>query len=231
VVDRVKILVARRAYEFAPDDLRLTSLGAGDVPSQIQEHFEFRTANIATPPATFAEVPATIPPGLVFGVGTLRSPNGTLTPIRFMNIEPQRIVIDIAGPSAAIDEAYAQLKDLLGGTKAPDGSPAIGETTKILDYSEISARLTPGFNELIDGRLSDAARQTFAEEEGAEVVPVGMVLRVARPSTVIDQPNFGQAIIQVRTGTRAEERIYFSATDLTSEANVAWLEHLDKTVS
>jgi hypothetical protein len=231
MVDRVKILVARRAYQFALDELRLTSLSVGDVPAQIQEHFEFRNANIATPPATFADVPATIPPGLVFNVGALRSSDGALTPIRFMHFEPQRIVIDLAGRSAAIDEAYEQLKDLLSEVKAPDGSPAIGEPRGTLDYSEISARLNPHFTGLIDERLSDAAKQTFAEEEGAEVVPVGMVLRIATPSTVIDQPNYGQAIIQVRAGTRADERIYFSSTDLTSEANLAWLEHLDKAMS
>lgn len=233
MMNRAKIITARRAYEYAPDDLRLTSLSVGDVPDQIQRHFAFRGGSIATPPETFAAVPVTMPPGLVFNVGNVRSSSRQVpAPIRFLHFESQRIVIDVAGPSDALDEAFEQLNELLKDVKAPDGSPAVGEPRSTRDYSEVSVHLRADFNQMLSEPLSTAFLQTFAnKEDDIEAVPVSLVIRVGHPSSTIDQPNYGQAILQIRAGTRVDEKILFSSSDLPSDENLAWVERLDAAIS
>jgi hypothetical protein len=71
--------------------------------------FGFEYGAVAQPTETFREVPSTIPPGLVFYYGLASIPQDSVTPIRFIHIEPERIVIDIAGPSAVADRIFGLL--------------------------------------------------------------------------------------------------------------------------
>lgn len=231
MVDRIKLITARRGYVFRLDDIRLSILSTGQVPSTIQQHFDFQAASIGTPPATFGEVLLTNPPGLAFNLGSVQSSEGASVPIRFLHFEPQRIVIDVAGPSFALDQVFEQLQNLLGEVETPDGVPVLGEPTDTLNYSEVSARLGFEFSELISGPLLEIAQQAFAEdEEGIRAFPVNIMFHVEESSAAIGQPAAGQAI-QVRAGTRVDERIYFSATGLTTDENLAWLETLDQRIN
>lgn len=227
MVDKVKIITARRAYVFAPDDLRLSTLSTGEMSELILRHFDFQGVSLGTPPPTFGEVPATLPPGVVFSLGSVRSSEGSSTPIRFLHFEPQRIIIDVAGPSSALDQVFEQLKSLLGEVEAPDGSPVIGEPTNMLNYSEVSARLSVPFDSLVSKALFSAAQRGFADdEEELKAMPVSIRFQVDDPASPIVQPEAGQTL-QVRAGTRPDERIYFSAAGLTTHDNLAWLEDLD----
>jgi hypothetical protein len=216
---------------FHPDDLRLSSLSTGEVPGLILTHFDFQNVNIGTPPQTFGEVPRTMPPGLVFSLGSSRTSGGPVTPIRYMNFEPNRIVIDVAGPSFVIDQIIDELRSLLSEFRTPDGSPLIGEPIDTLEYSEVSARLSVPFEDLLNKSLFAAAQQGFAEDgEELQAMPVTIIFQVGDPASPIQQPALGQAL-QVRAGTRVEERIYFSIAGLTTDDNLAWLEVLDDRVS
>lgn len=228
MAEQVRILTARRAYEFPVGGIRLTMLSTAQMPNTIQQHFDFQAGGITTPPQIFGEVPATMPPGLVFNLGSIQSPEGVLTPIRFMHFESQRIVIDVAGHSSAIDQVFERLLDLLSEVPTPDGSPLIGEPSGTIDYSEVSAQLGFDLGELISEPLRTVAQDVLTEgEEGLKALPVFVAFQIVEPSAVIEQPAAGQQI-QIRAETRADERIYFSAMGWPTDKNLAWLEALDR---
>jgi len=231
VLDRLKIITARRGYVFHLDDIRLSVLCTGQIPNTIQQHFGFQAVGIGTPQRTFGEVPLTNPPGLVFNLGSVQPSEGVSTPIRFLHFEPQRIVIDIAGPSYVLDQVFEQVQNLLSQVQTLDGAPVLGEPIDTQNYSEVTARLGFEFSELISRPLLEIAQQAFAEDvEDYRAFPVNMLFHVEESSAAIGQPAVGQSI-QVRAGTRVDERIYFSATGLTSDENIAWLEALDERFS
>lgn len=228
MIERTTIITARRAYLFPVDAIRLTTLSTAGTPDVIQQYFGFKAAAIGTPQATFGEVPVTMPPGLVFNLGSVQSSEGVPTPIRFIHFEPQRVVIDVAGPSSVIDEVYEQLRNLLSGVRTSDGSPVIGDPTDSTDYSEITARLGFAFSELVNESVLAVARQMFvSDEEGVEALPTTLMFHVGDPSLAVDEPGRGQAL-QLRVGTRVDERMYFSVVGLPTDENLAWLEALDQ---
>ncbi len=228
MVDQVKIISARRAYEFHVDALRLTTLSIAGVPDAIQKHFHFQTLEVATPRPTFGPVQTTMPPGLVYTLGSVQTSDGPFAAIRFMHFEPQRIIIDVAGPSCAIDRVYEQLQGLLEGVRALDGSPAIGEPIRALDYSEISIRLSFDIEKLISEPLLASAQRMLANDKNDKVIPATIVLQAANPHNDIVEPTWGQAILQIRAGSKMGERVYFCNADLPTEKNIAWLEDLDR---
>ena len=160
-----KVLTARIGYEFTLDDLRLSMLCTNAVMQQIADAFQFRVFGVATPQATFGPVPNALPAGAVFQLGTWIMPGDSQpVPIRFLNIELQRIVVDVAGPSSALDGVYQRLREVVAATSAPDGSPIIGEPLRTLRFSELSVTLpfaldsilTPGVRALLIRYLPNA---------------------------------------------------------------------------
>src|SRR6266700_7860827 len=140
MLEQIKILTSRRAYEFHIDDLRLSALSTRLAQEQIQNLFQFQTAMMGSPAPTFGDVPATYPPGFVFDIGVWISPDQQLVPIRFLHFEQRRIVIDVAGPSSAITAIFDRVREFFSVLHAPDGSPVVGEPERILDYSEITVQ-------------------------------------------------------------------------------------------
>src|SRR5579884_729070 len=104
MLEQVKLLASRRAYEFSPDALRLTTLSIELVQQQLRQLFSFQSSTVGSPIPTFGVVPASYPPGAVFNLGVWIYHEEQIVPIRFMHFEQNRIVIDVAGPSTAIDE-------------------------------------------------------------------------------------------------------------------------------
>jgi hypothetical protein len=235
-MEKAKILTARRAYEFRPDDLRLTVLSVAQVYQQIQEVFSFHVGVVATPQQMFGPVPKTIPPGVVLDFGTTQTPDDIPTPMRFLHFEPRRIVIDVAGPSSAIDWTYEQIQHILKETTAPDGSPVIGVPDRVRDYSEISVRYDFGFESLVSGPLIELAQGKFGSESHS-VLPLGVKFQAVEPGTTVSPgevgaPGFSRGnTIELRAGTHPEDRTYLSAAELPTDQHLAWLEALDRRVS
>lgn len=236
MIEYTKILVARRSYEFQPDDLRLTVLTTAEVSRQVQDHFSFQMLQVATPLQTFGPIPITMPPGLVFDYGTTQTPEYEPAPIRFLHFEPQRIVVDVAGPSSAIDWTFERLQLILEEVRAPDGSPAIGEPASIREYSEISARYSFGIEEIIGGPLLDHAGETFGGK-GLTVMPLGIKFRAVEPSAAVHPIEIGSmsfsqgSFVELRAGTSPEDKTFFSAAELPTDEHLSWLEALDRRVS
>lgn len=234
MLEEIKIITSRRAYEFHSDDLRLSALCIKPVQEQIQNLFQFQSGILGIPMPTFGEVPATYPPGFVFNMGVLLTLDEQLVPIRFLHFEQRRIVIDVAGTSSALTPIFERLQQFLSGLRAPDGSPVIGEPERVLDYSIITAKfpfsleamLAPPFRKLLE-RVTDAKGSSKDLAMGSTFVtqmhPVGQeIAKVASPE---DSAAFTFA---QRVGTRPEERIYLSCAPLDSEAHLSYLNELEE---
>ena len=235
MLQQVKILTGRKAYEFHPDDIRISTLSIKPIQEQLQNLFQFQASAMATPMATFGEVPATYPPGFVFDMGVWLTPDEQqIVPIRFLHFEPRRIVIDVAGPSSTITPIYNHLQNFLSQLQAADGNPVIGEPRRILDYSEISAQFSEPLDAIFSPRIRKLLAKTMAESaSGNEVVPV--------PTLVIQALSRGQEYagtvnanephsftLSQRAGSSLSESVYFSAAPLDSEIHLNYLNELEE---
>ncbi len=223
----IAFITARRAYEFRPDDLRLSMLSIKPIQDEIQKLFNFQSSSIGSPMRTFGEVQLTIPPGLVFNMGVWVSPGNQLLPIRFLNFEPRRIVIDVGGSSEAITPIFERLQQFLAGLKAQDGSPPIGKPESILDYSEISAR----FPFPLDAIVSPPLRQLLSRIIKERVLVPTLVTQSFPGGQVLSgTANIGDHhafTLAPRAGNRIEDHKYFSGAPLDTEAHLSYLNELE----
>ncbi len=235
-MEQTKIISARRAYEFHPDDVRLSMLSLAAVRQAIQQSFSFEVAQIATPMQTFGPILNTIPPGLVFDFGNTQTPEGDPTPLRFLHIEPSRLVIDVAGPSSAIDFTFEHLWNVLSEVESPDGSPLIGEPHRIRDYSEISTKLKLDPEELFGNRWLTLAQKAFGGED-KKVIPLGVRFQAIEPGNVVKPAEIGHInfargnLIEIRTETNPENGVYLSGAEVPTDQHLAWLESLERELS
>lgn len=229
MLEQVKLIAARKTYEFRSNELRLTMLSLAKVRDRIQELFEFDTNEVQTPPAVFDTVPVTMPPGVVFQVGGTSLPDGAVIPIRFLHFEPRRIVIDVSGPSSAIDYVFDRLKAELAEVRTPDGSPALGEPWRVWDYSELSVRMGFGLDKLFDQRFLDYAKGLFSSADtNRDVRPLG--LRLISP----DGPGGAELpdiyTLEFGDADQLENEIYTSRSDSPTDQHLAWLEALEQQI-
>src|SRR5713226_3621541 len=233
MLEQVKILASRRAYEFSPDTLRLTSLSIQGVQQQIQQLFNFQSFTIGSPIPTFGEVPATYPPGVVFNLGVWIHQEEHLVPIRFIHFEPKRIVIDVAGPSAAIDGIRERLFYLLSGLRAADGTSVVGEPERILDYSEISARFSYPLDALLPRPVRRLLSKTISiggDTTSKVIIPTVSVRAFPKDEKVPVIPSTTDPhafTFALRSGTRPDEFIYYSGAPLDSETHLNYLNELE----
>ncbi len=233
MLEQVKLLASRRAYEFRPDDLRLSTLSIKPVQEQIQRLFQFQTAVMGSPMPTFGEVPATYPPGFVFNMGTWISEDKQIIPIRLLHFEQRRIVIDVAGPSSAITAIYEHLRHFLSELQAPDGSPIVGEPERVLDHTVISAQFSFSLEAMFAPPLRKLfARAISANASSEEFASVSTIVTQKHPAgqeiARLANPEDSYALtLGLRAGTRPEEHIYLSSAPLDSEAHLSFLNELE----
>ena len=227
----MKLISSRRAYEFRMDDLRLTILSLSVVQESVKKLFSFGGVEIGSPTPTFGPVPPTLPPGLVVHTGAWVSDEKQLVPIRMLNFEPRRIVVDVAGPSSAIEPIFGLLRHTLATLNAPDGSPAIGEPERTRDFSEISVSVPLDLTDLLSTRARDIlSRAVLAADPHSDLAVVPVVTLQVQPKDSEFQgvAPVGSAALQLapRAGTHLGEHIYYSAAPLTSDAHQAYLVEL-----
>src|SRR5258708_20782431 len=140
MLEQVKLLTRRRGYEFRPDELRISMLSTKPVQEQIQQLFQFQTAMMGTPIATFGDVPVTYPPGFVFDMGVWISQDKQIIPIRFLHFEQSRIVIDVAGPSSAITAIFLQIRTFFSKLKIPNCKTIVAVAKAVLYFNPITCK-------------------------------------------------------------------------------------------
>lgn len=233
MLEQIKLLSSRRAYEFRADDLRLSTMSLKPMQDQIQQLFQFQTCAMGTPVATFGEVPITYPPGLVFNMGTWITQDTRVVPIRLLHFEQRRIVIDVSGPSSTIDGIYEQLLHFLSVVQTPDGSPVIGEPERVLNYSVISTQFPFPLEVLMAPslrKLFNKAVRTHTQADNSALVPTLVVQNqlVGQEITKLAAPEDSFAFtIGPRVGTKPEDNVYLSCAPLDSEAHLSFLNELE----
>ncbi len=232
MLEQVKILTSRRAYEFSPDALRLSSVSIQPVQQQIQQLFNFQSSMLGSPIPTFGAVPATFPPGIVFNIGAWIHQQEHIVPIRFLHFEQNRIVIDIAGPTAAIDGIADRLFQFLSGMQAADGTPIVGEPVRILNYSEITSQIPYPLDVIFSKPLRKLLSKTIGIEGGNKsmmIVPTVAIQAFPTDEVLPSVPSANDPYaftFTLRSGTRPDEHIFFSGAPLSSEAHLVYLEEL-----
>jgi hypothetical protein len=237
MLEQVKLLSSRRAYEYRPDDLRLSTLSIKPVQEQIQRLFQFQSAVMGSPMPTFGEVPVTYPPGFVFNMGMWISEDKQIIPIRLLHFEQRRIVIDVAGPSSAIVAIFEHLLHFLSELQAPDGSFIVGESERILDQTVISAQFPFSMDAIFAPPLRNLFMRALdvnsSNEEFALVSTIVMQKHpegqeLSRPAN--PEESYTLTLGQ-RAGTKPEEHIYLSSAPLDSEAHLIYLSELEEILS
>jgi hypothetical protein len=231
----MSIISSRRAYEFAQDDIRLTLLSSQPVVAFIRQTFQFEGAAVASPMETFGPVPATIPPGLVFNYGIAPEPKESGTAIRLLHIEQRRVVIDLAGPSTAIEPTFAHLRTILEELRTQEGYPAIAEPISIQDHSEIRATLDLDSSQLAPPALLESATNLLACKESSQTIIPVITLRMLDNSES-EYPGGGVPLthtytLDIRAGTSIEERVYYSSAPVDSQRHIAFLEEIESAFS
>src|SRR5262249_41436956 len=222
-LDDIKFVTARRAYEFGPDQLRLSALCTPPVEERLRALFHFRIAAMGSPTPTFGEVPSVFPPGYVFDMGFWLSPEEVLVPIRFIHFEPERIVIDVTGKSDAITPIYDLLWEAVGSIQTPDGSTVIGKPANIREYTEISAHCAFPFDALI---APGVRRILAARNEGMALIPT-LAVHATDPKIAFAGMQPAWAFnFAIRVSTRPEEQMCFSSAPLESDAHLEYLQEL-----
>jgi len=235
-VDNVRIIGARRAYEFAPDDIRLSSLTLPSVIDTIRHAFQFQTATIGTPAASFGPVPPTLPPGLVFTLGRVVDVSGSEIPVRALNFEPRRIVVDVVGFSSTIDVVYQKIRALLADLESGDGSPVLGEPIATLDQSVMTAHLAFSPDDVLPPSLRAVFETAMGIAPGGEpgvIVPTILVQKAFLdqefPGGQISSPGVFQ--FALREGFHPDDRVYFSVAPLDSDSHIRYLAELEAAVT
>lgn len=233
----LKLLAARRSYEFHMDELRLSTLCLPQVREEIKQIFSFEVSVVGTPQQTFGPVPVTVPAGLVFNIGSWQIPDGRLIPIRLLHFEQRRIVVDVAGPSYAIDHIFERLMWFVRDLEAADGSPVIGELDRVLNYSEYDARQPFSLAQIFAPEVRDvfgkALGATSSDHRGFILPTFTMHLHPAGQ----EYPGLGSVadgqLLQyaLRAGTRPEDGVFFSGAPLDSEDHREYLAQLEEVLS
>lgn len=231
MVEPAIILTARRAYEFAMDDLRLSLLSNRAVLDHVRTLFSFEIAQTGVPAPLFGPVPSTIPPGLVFDYGLTPFPSSPGTALRFIHVEARRIVIDVAGPSAVIAPTFERLRSSLADLTDSSGRPAIGDPTHTRDYSEIVAHLDFDPDQLLPAGLREAIQPARVEGARGALVPA-LTIQFVEPNAEFQgtMADITAAALELRAGTRPAERTYFSRAPLTTEAHIDYLHRIEEAI-
>ncbi len=234
-MEDVTILSSRRAYEFPADGIRLTLLSSHAVLQLIRRAFSFEVATVGTPVATFGPVPGTMPPGLVFSYGIVPLSDAEAVPVRFVHVEPRRIVVDVAGPSSAIDPTFRRLKDQIADLRTFDGKPALEQPTGTRDYSELTVRMPFGLEQLLPSALREPISGAFGiPDQDAERLVFSLLVQPLPagqefPGSVLR--DYRSLTLEPRVGTPPDDRVLFSGAPLDSQTHLALLKQVEAAVT
>ena len=201
----------------------------------IRQTFQFEGAVVASPMETFGPVPATIPPGLVFNYGIVPEPKESGTAIRLLHIEQRRVVIDLAGPSPAIEPTFAHLRTILEELRTQEGFPAIAEPISVQDHSEIRATLDLDPSQLAPPTLLESATNLLARKASSQTIIPVITLRML-DNYESEYPGGGVPLTHtytqdIRAGTSIGDGVYYSSAPVDSQRHIAFLEEIESTLS
>jgi hypothetical protein len=231
----VSILGARRSYEFAPEQIQLDLLSNAFALEHLKQAFGFDYGAIVQPSETFGPVPSSVPPGLAFYYGVVQFPEAALTPVRFVHIEPERLVLEVAGDSQVLDEVMRVLMERIDMIENVSGTPILGEEVRIQEQSEIrfrgsfapSALAPPVVQDSISAVLSRYVKSNLSLAPALTIRPVDF----ARPYGPESHHPSKSFVLELESGFPPEERIYNSVAPLNTVDHLALLHQIDAALS
>ncbi len=225
----LRLLTARRAYEFQPDEIAFAFLLLPQSRAQVQSALGLQMANTGIVAGLFGPVQLG-QQGILFQSGSI-SQDGQTIPIRLLQVEPTRIVIDVAGPSSAIEAVFAQLKEALQGVKTADGHDVIGKVARVRDYSEVSARFGFALADLFPPRVFEAFRLGIGSDDLSPLPTISFEGLPAGQAYGGSLDAEGTTLrFALRSGYKPEDHVYYSSALVGSEAHVVYLRRLEEAV-
>lgn len=234
MIEDLRVIASHRSYEFHPDALLLSLITTQPIQQLLASTFAFSQVQIGPPMATVAPVLQTIPPGLVFNYGYIAAEPGQPTPIRFLHFEPNRIVIDVAGESRAIDDVFVLLQRILGDVGTPDSVPAMGQPRETLDASECTFQSSDLLSKIVPNAVVESFRSAMRDRSGSVTVVPSLKLQLweneesfSPTSALIPRQT---ASLELRSETRPADWTFFSAASLPSDEHERYLQALASNV-
>ena len=228
------LLSASQAFNYQPDDIRLSYLSLQATLNAIQQTFQFRSVTFDSPRTTFGPVELTNPPGMQYewGQGHI---DDTVFPIRLLAIDNRRVVWEIAGAHTEhIEGLMSELLDVCTLFQPEDGNIALGRWHTTEWFSELSFTLDVTMAiwkrkmevlEIIDDALYQVIphqKQTFPS------IYVHNYLE-QEPYPGDYQPWHGSKfILSLRQGTTVGENTFYSAAPLTTHQHIQLIERIEK---
>lgn len=226
----VAVIGARRAYIYSADVIRLSQLTNAFAISLIKEAFSFDYSAVASPSETFGLVPVTSPPGLVFYYGSVEGAEGSRIPVRFINIEPERVVIDVAGPSSLIDKVFDQLVLQVGKVDQQFSEVLAKSVIDKIDQSDLRFRAEFDIGSLV----APAVMKAIADTSGSLPADLALVPSVTVRPVLKNVPfqdyadeRYRNFFLDIRLGFPPDERILASVAPLSTDDHQAYLRSLE----
>lgn len=225
----VEAMIARQYRVFAPDVVPFNALMTGPGTDFFRKRFQFRES--ATPENE-----------IIF-VGGMLALEGLSNPIviNFVQINGQRIILEVVGDSDAATLAYGGVAAALAGYD-PDEKIASAEPLLFTHETQCVARLKIDWHELISGpvhKFLDGPEVSSIKSGSASSRIAAMNLRFTLQYDTSDQRlrEYGAIhadkalILEPRQNTPFSERLYFTQSPLDSHAHLKLLDQLEQTVS
>ncbi|MBX5477266.1 MAG: hypothetical protein IRZ18_09125 [Clostridia bacterium] len=201
----------------------------------MSSEFQFTSITLDTPAATFGPVDRTMPPGFVGNNGMLRAGDRRVVPVRFLHVEPTRVVVDVAGSSAQAERVLQRFREVVDDFLSGDGARPLGEVAGTKDFSILSVELGADLEALIH----PAAREVLRLLAGAsgpddEWVPMVGGYIVSAGKEFAGEPAGPRGLSSVgarltlRRAARRLDRLYYSEAALSSERHLELLNQLEQ---
>ncbi len=233
----LRILSATRSYEFPVDAIRLSVFNGPLAIQAVTDAFGFRQGGpIPAPAARFGPTFTTFPPAVEFQLGTCQpsSSESQAVHVRFLTIEQRRVVISVAAPSSALDHVWTQFRAAVSTFSSPDGSPALGEASGVIDHSEVSGRLDFAPEDLLAGPLWNALRGAARRVDASHgLIPAfhGSLVSPAEEYPGDQRADRGGNLmwtLALRAGSLPSRRLYYSSAPLDSSAHTRLLRQIER---
>ncbi len=226
----VRVLAARRFYEFTGDAIQVAAFSLADIQQPFRSAFDFQTPPVAGAVAQGGVLQVGVS-AFTFQSGRFSTKEGPI-PIRYISVEPSRLTVDIIGPSAAIEALYRMIRDVLKPLKVAGSPVIVGEASGFEDVSELTAQLDIDLVKLIDPRAYEIAEKRLPRGSG-QSLDMTLRLEIVNPDEAY--PGGGgvaqQHLLQVRAGTKPADRVVFTLAPLGTEAHIDYLRDLEKGIA
>lgn len=132
------ILFSTRQWEFAVDQIRLSSITNSHFFRFLKQTFEFERVEMDHVPQVDGTVQRkSWPPGIVCEFGVIPLEENQPLAIRKLGISATSVLVEAGGTSNHAQIVFESLQEILDGVTTPTGSPVLGEPRSFTDFSVI----------------------------------------------------------------------------------------------